>query len=189
MKTLALFDFDGTLYKKDSLLEFTKFCKGKRTFFFGVLILLPYLIAMKLGIISNENAKQKFISYFYKNYDYSTFKQKACAFANSKIAIDLNLKMYLDFQNHINKNHSVFIVTASMPEWIFPWSKQYNVSVIGTKIEVLDTKITGKFISKNCYGQEKVNRIIETINLSEFQRICVYGNGKGDFEMLRLEKK
>jgi hypothetical protein len=28
MRTLALFDFDGTLYKKDSLIEFTRFAKG-----------------------------------------------------------------------------------------------------------------------------------------------------------------
>ena len=58
MKTLALFDFDGTLYKKDSLIEFTKFYKGKFPFYLGIIILTPVLIAMKLKVISNEKAKK-----------------------------------------------------------------------------------------------------------------------------------
>lgn len=58
LKTLVLFDFDGTLYKKDSLLEFTKYYKGNSVFYIGILILSPFLIAMKLGILSNEKAKK-----------------------------------------------------------------------------------------------------------------------------------
>ncbi len=189
MKTIAFFDFDGTLYKKDSLLKFTKYSKGKIEFYFGILKLAPYLIAMKLNLISNEKAKQKFIIYFYKDTNYLLFQVKAREFALTKIDIDLNSKIYSEFQNHIKKNHEIFIVTASMPEWIAPWSTQHNVEVIGTKLEVVEKKISGNFISKNCYGQEKVNRIKQTINLEEYDNIYVYGNGKGDYEMLKLNNK
>jgi phosphatidylglycerophosphatase C len=189
MKTIAFFDFDGTLYKKDSLLEFAKFSKGKIGFYFGILKLAPYLIAMKLNLISNEKAKQKFISYFYKNTDYEAFKEKASKFALTKIDVDIDSKIYSKFQYHLKNNHDVFIVTASMPEWIAPWSKQFNVSVIGTQLEIEENKITGNFISKNCFGQEKVTRIKQNVNLQEYNNVFVYGNGKGDFEMLQLSNK
>ena len=38
----------------------------------------------------------------------------------------------------------------------------------------------------NCYGIEKVNRIKEEYDLDEFKNIYVYGNSKGDREMLNL---
>ena len=51
MKTLALFDFDGTLYTKDSLIEFTKSAKGNVKFYQGMLMLSPFLIGLKIGIL------------------------------------------------------------------------------------------------------------------------------------------
>ncbi len=188
-KTLALFDFDGTLYKKDSLLEFTKYYKGHYSFYLGMLTISPFLIAMKLGILSNEKTKQKYLTHFFKNEDYLVFKKKAELFAQTKIEKNLNLKIHSNFINHINSNHDVYIVTASFWEWIEPWSKKHNTKVIGTKLEIINNKITGKFHSKNCYGNEKVNRINEVTNLSSFDNIYVYGSGKGDKVMLKLAKQ
>jgi len=188
MNTLVLFDFDGTLYKKDSLLEFTKFSKGKIRFYVGLLMISPYLISMKLGVISNEKAKEKFIRYFFKGQNYDEFKSVSNHFSLHKIKTHLNQKLYKEFIHHIESKHTVYIVTASFSEWIEPWSSQFKVKVIGTKPEVVDNKITGNFSSKNCYGQEKVNRIKETLNIDSFDRIQVYGEGKGDVEMINLSK-
>lgn len=188
-KTVALFDFDGTLYKKDSLIEITKFSKGKIKFYIGIIALLPYLIGLKLKIIPNEKAKQKFIGYFFKNMELDKFNSICSEFAMQKIEPDLDTKIFAKFENHINSNHLVYIVTASIPEWIEPWSNRFGVTVIGTKIEVLNNRLTGRFSSKNCFGIEKANRIKELINLHEFDAIYVYGSGKGDLEMLKLSKK
>jgi phosphatidylglycerophosphatase C len=187
MKTIAFFDFDGTLYKKDSLIEFTKFSKGKVSFYFGILKLSPYLIAMKFHLISNEKAKQKYITHFFKDEEYSFFREKAREFAITKIDVDLDSKIYFEFQNYVKNNHKIYIVTASIPEWIEPWSKQFGVPVVGTKLEIVNNKITGNFITKNCFGKEKVNRINDIVNLQEFDNVFVYGSGKGDYEMKKLK--
>lgn len=189
MNTLALFDFDGTLYKKDSLLEFTKFSVGKRRFYTGLLLIAHSLIFMKLGLISNEKAKKKYITHFFKNVDYGKFKIICHEFSLKKIDQNVDQKIYAAFTNHIKSNHTVYIVTASLPEWIEPWSHQFGVSVIGTEIEVENNQITGDFCSKNCYGMEKVNRINTTLDTTKFDTIHVYGSGKGDKEMLTLNKK
>lgn len=188
MKTIAFFDFDGTLYKKDSLLEFTKFSKGNISFYIGLITLSPYLIALKLGVYSNEKAKIKFIRHFFKNYKYEDFYTLCHTFSLTKIEQNLAKEIYAKFLNHIEDNHLVYIVTASIPEWVEPWSNQFGVSVIGTKIEIKDNLVTGNFLTRNCFGIEKINRIKEIINLDEFDDIHVYGNGKGDLEMLALSK-
>ena len=188
MKNLILVDFDNTLYTKDSLIEFTKFYKGNLKFYVGDFILLPFFILMKLGIMSNQSTKEKFITYFFKNEDYDIFKQKGNHFANTKIQKNINLTLLEKLKLFNTQKGIIYIVTASCNEWISEWALQYNISIISTNLLVIDNKITGKILNKNCNGIEKVNRIKQTINLTDFHTIIVYGYGKGDFEMLQLEK-
>jgi len=46
--------------------------------------------------------------------------------------------------------------------------------------------VTGKLLSKNCYGIEKANRIQEVYNLSDYKHIYAYGDSRGDRELLEL---
>lgn len=144
---------------------------------------------MKLGILSNNNVKQKYIQYFFKNLNYEHFKLIASNFAVNEIEKKLSPKIYREFQKHLKAKDKIVIVTASIPEWIAPWSTKFGVEIIGTNLEILDNKITGRFITNNCFGKEKVNRIKAIIDLEKFDEICVYGSGKGDLEMLQLSKK
>lgn len=60
----------------------------------------------------------------------------------------------------------VFIVSASIDNWVRPFFKVRGldgVRVLGTQIEVIDGRLTGKFKSNNCYGEEKVHRICEAL--------------------------
>ncbi|MDR6967666.1 HAD superfamily phosphoserine phosphatase-like hydrolase [Flavobacterium arsenatis] len=188
MKTLALFDFDGTLYKKDSLIEFTKFSKGVFAFYGGIIFLSPYLIAMKIKLMSNEKVKIKFISYFFGRMKEAVFLNFCESFALNHISKNLDPKLFFSFIKHLENRDTIYIVTASIPEWIAPWSNKFGVEVIGTKIEIIDSSLTGNFSSKNCYGKEKVNRITHEINLDNFTSIYTYGSGKGDAEMLKLSR-
>ena len=139
MKTLALFDFDKTLYGKDSLLEFTKFNKGKTRFLLGLIVISPYLFLMKFGIISNEKAKKKYISYFFKNTQYDAFNKDCIEFSLNKIDENINQKIYSNFINHVKLNHEIYIVTASMPEWI-------NHGAINLELKLLEQKLKLKTI-------------------------------------------
>ena len=186
MSTLALFDFDKTLYSKDSLIEFTKFCKGRKCFYLGMIHLLPGLLAMKARLISNEKMKEKFIKYFFQNLKYTDFEKNGREFA-SEIDKHLDKKFSRLFQSHLASEHTVTIVTASCSGWIKPWADQYNILVLATEIKVVENKIAG-FSTPNCNGKEKVARIKSAFNLDDFDRILVYGNGRGDKEMLKLRK-
>jgi phosphoserine phosphatase len=59
-----------------------------------------------------------------------------------------------------------------------------QVKVLGTQIEVIDGKLTGRFLSKNCYGQEKVNRILSLYPNRQDYHLTAYGDSRGDKEML-----
>lgn len=45
-----------------------------------------------------------------------------------------------------------------------------------------DRKVTGRLLTKNCYGIKKVNRIKEKYVLEEYNYIYVHGDSNGDKE-------
>lgn len=76
----------------------------------------------------------------------------------------------------------MLIVSASIDNWVQPFFPQ--VKVLGTQIEVKDGCLTGRFLTKNCYGQEKVNRILALYPDRNTYHLTAYGDSRGDKELL-----
>lgn len=184
-RAVAVFDFDGTLTRKDTLLEFIKFAKGKWRFYVGMLILSPILLAYILHLYPNDKAKQKVFRYFFKGMPYHLFKQLGELFS-AQIDKMANAPVLDKLESHHQSGATVYVVSASMTEWVEPWCKAHNVSqVLGTRIEVSeDNKLTGRFLSKNCYGMEKVNRLKTVEPDRESYHLTAYGDSAGDAELL-----
>ncbi len=183
---LALFDFDGTITTDDSLIKFIRFIVGDAQFIGGMLILLPMLIAYKLKLIPNDKAKQYMLSYFFKGMNEEKFKQGANEYSLNHIKKILRPKAMEKIVWHKEQGHKVVIVSASIECWLKPWCEQNNLDIIATKLEIKEGIITGKFLSKNCYGIEKVNRVHERYTLSDYEYIYGYGDSHGDKELLAL---
>jgi HAD superfamily hydrolase (TIGR01490 family) len=183
---LALFDFDGTITTDDSLIKFIRFAVGDIKFITGMVLLSPMLIAYKLKLIPNYKAKQYMLAYFFKNMPESKFIQLSKEYSLTHIDTILRKKAMEKIQWHTQQKHKIIIVSASIECWLKPWCNKHNLDLIGTKLEIKDGVITGKFLSKNCYGIEKVHRLQKQYNLDDYDYIYAYGDSHGDKELLKL---
>ena len=183
---LALFDFDGTITKDDSLLKFIRFVVGDGRFIFGLVVLSPILVAYKLKLIPNYKAKQKMLSWFFKGMSKEAFLKVANEYSLVHIDKILRPKAIEKINWHKNQGHKLVVVSASIECWLRPWCEKNGLELIATKLEIKDDIVTGKLLSKNCYGVEKVNRIKEIYNLKDFEYIYSYGDSSGDKQMLEL---
>lgn len=187
MKTsIAFFDFDGTLTSKDSMLEFIKFYKGSIKAYAGILFLSPCLAAMKAGMLSTQQGKELLLSYFFKEEDIEVFNAKCKQFALEIIPSIIRKDGLLELKNRLVQKQEVCIVTASAENWVAPYFSEMGIKVIGSQLQILDNKLTGKLIGNNCKGAEKVVRIKKEYELSNFDTISAYGDSSGDKEMLLL---
>ena len=186
---IAFFDFDGTITTKDTFLEFIKYTHGKLQFYLGFLIVSPYLILYKLGVIPNWKAKEKVITYFYKGDTYTSLKQIGKQFSLHKIPQLIRPAALERIKWHQAEGHKVLIISASVDIWLEAWCNSLNVELIATHLEVIQGKVTGKLGCVNCYGAEKVNRIKKAITLTDYEIIHAYGDSRGDKEMLELSHK
>jgi HAD superfamily hydrolase (TIGR01490 family) len=181
MKKIYAFDFDGTLTTKDTLIEFIRYAKGSMALGLGFLRYAHLLVLMKLGLYPNYKAKQKVFAHFFKNTTLDDFNALCKAFAASSSHL-LRPNAIEAIDQAIKEGSEVVIVSASIDNWVQPFFPQ--VKVVGTQIEVIDGKLTGRFLSKNCYGQEKVNRILSLYPNRQDYHLTAYGDSRGDKEML-----
>lgn len=184
-RCIAVFDLDGTLTTKDTLLEFIKFACGVPRFYWGFLLFCPILILMKLHLFPNWKAKQMFFSHFFKGWEYNDFKAKGQLFANEIEKME-NRKMLEKLNDHLNHSDVVYVISASIFEWVQPWCEKIGVSrVLTTQIEVdANGIISGRFATKNCYGKEKVRRLLEVEPERHSYILYAYGDSRGDKEMI-----
>jgi HAD superfamily phosphoserine phosphatase-like hydrolase len=84
-------------------------------------------------------------------------------------------------ENQLNQGHQLIIISASIENWIIPWAEKRNIAVLATQI-VSDAsgRLTGKFKSANCYGIEKVNRLLAVLPDRQSYYLYAYGDSKGD---------
>lgn len=185
-REVAIFDFDGTLTAKDTLLEFIKYARGHIRFYIGFGLHTPLLILMLIHLYPNWKAKQKIFAWFFKGMEYDRFAKLGESFA-LEVGPMSNIKMKNILKQFVKQNAHVYVVSASIDEWVRPYCIKLGVKdVLGTKVEVKDGKLTGKFLSKNCYGQEKVNRLLEVEPDRNEYNLYAFGDSRGDKEMIEF---
>jgi len=183
---LVLFDFDGTLTRKDTLFEIAKYVHGLRRFYVGMIELSYYCFLYKVGLAPNWKTKERILSHFFGGVTYDFFQRQCNRFVEDKL-LSLLRKDAMEKLMTLKQNGAeIVIVSASAENWIKPWCDRLGIACIATKLEVENKKLTGKIAGKNCYGEEKVKRIKQEVRLSRYNAIYAYGDSKGDLPMLRL---
>lgn len=181
---VAVFDFDGTLTQRDTLPLFIRFAKGTGAYYAGLAVCSPFLLAYVLRLYPNDKAKQRLFSHFFKGMDYTTFRQLGIDFAQHIDSIACQHAVQR-LKEHLLQG-KVYVVSASVTEWVEPWCRAQGVcQVLGTQVEVsADGRLTGCFLSRNCYGEEKVRRLLEAEPHRADYYLTAYGDSRGDCEML-----
>ena len=191
MRKIYAFDFDGTLTTKDTLLEFIRFAKGSGQMFRGFLLFSPLLILMKLHLFPNWKVKQKIFSYFFKGMKIDDFNALCTRFAerNKHLLRPAGIEKV---RQAIDEEHNtVLIISASIDNWVQPFFDEIDkkIQVLGTQIETKEGRLTGQFTTKNCYGEEKVNRLTALYPHREAYYLIAFGDSRGDKELLTFADK
>ena len=188
-RKIAFFDFDGTITTDDSLLKFIRFVVGDVKFLIGLVAIGPMLVLYEMKLIPNYKAKQIMLSWYFKGMRQEDFLKVASEYSLSHIDKIVRPQAMQKIQWHKDEGHKVVVVSASLECWLRPWCDKNGLDLIGTQLEIEDNRVTGKLLSKNCYGKEKANRIRERYDLNSFDFIYSYGDSRGDKEMLELAQE
>ena len=168
------------------MLEFIKFSKGTFRFYLGFLLNSPYLVAMKLKLMSNQSAKEKVLQYFFNGMSAADFKKQCEAFTRQDLPRLIRPGAIEEIRKLKESGSVVVVVSASPQNWICHWAADMQVELIASVLEEKEGKLTGRIVGKNCHGQEKVRRIMEKYVVSDYDAIYAYGDTSGDRPMLAM---
>lgn len=190
-KKIAAFDFDGTITNKDTLLEFIRFSKGSFCLWRTFLLFSPLLVLYKIGVYPNWKIKEQIFSFLYrgmtkKDFDalgYSFFREKG-KFLIRKDAEEKILSLK-------RSGYEILIISASIENWVKPFAEYLQVDkVISTTVDFdSENKLTGGFLNANCFGEEKVKRLLSLYPDREEYELLAFGDSRGDQELLDFANK
>lgn len=175
-----MFDFDGTLTRNDTFLDF-------HVTRFGLLRVGAAMAAgVCRGALARDAVKEAFTGNLWTGARHEDYLSAARSYAESRVEKNLLPKAMSAFTRHLESGDDVYIVTASFRDWVGFWAQRYGVPVIGTELGVSGGVLTGRFSTPNCRGAEKVRRIRAEVDLSAYSKIYAYGNSEGDRQMLDI---
>lgn len=170
---INVYDFDKTIYDGDSTLDFYFYILKKKK---KIIFLLPMqiygFIVYKLKIKNKEYFKEKFFVFLKQIDNVDEYIDDFYNKNKNKIK-----KWYLN-----QKNDTDLIISASPEFLISKFCKELNVNYIATKVD----EKNGKFLSKNCYGIEKVNRFQEEYKTTKINNF--YSDSMSDKPMMNISK-
>lgn len=187
MTRIAVFDFDGTITRRDTLIEFIHFAKGSIALYWGLLLHLPWLVLMKLHLYDNGKTKERVFSWFFKGTSLEQFNKQGRQFFDAQADKLLYTHAVQTILQHKQQGDKVVILSASIENWVRPFASALQAdALLGTQAEVQNGILTGRFATKNCYGQEKVNRLKQWLHANAITDgfVIAYGDSRGDKELL-----
>src|SRR5690606_33310870 len=184
-KTLALFDFDGTLYLHDSFTGFIFYALRKRHIVKRGLQILPWIQAYYLRLYPAHHMRPKLYVSMFKDSDAEEILHLAQDYAQ-QLMLKLNPKLLEQLRQHQELGHKVVLVSASLDLYLKPVCSYLNIDLICSEVEIKAGKMTGFYQTPDCSNQQKKLRILEEYKLQDYAEIYAYGNSYEDEEMLSL---
>lgn len=183
---LALFDFDGTLTRRDTYTRLLRYAVGGPRFYTSLAVLTPAIAAYFMGQVSRTELKIRILTRCLGGYPVARYRELADQFAREQIPQLLRESAVNRLRWHQSRGDRVIVVSASMREWLEPFCREHDVELLCTEIEVEEGRLTGRLVGSNCSGVEKVRRVQQHLDLRQYAAVHAYGDSRGDREMLAL---
>lgn len=185
---IAVFDFDHTLTNRESLVPFLFHVRGfwKAIYFFT--LLCPDFARYLIGRLSRQGMKEKILTRFIGGKAYADIQALGKQYADNQLDTYLKPEALKRLLWHQSQGHRCLLVSASLEFYLIPWAKRHGFeAVIASRLEVKpDGCATGRLAGLNCWGPEKERRLLAYLSGEEHPQLYVYGDSRGDQEMLAL---
>ncbi|WJV55931.1 HAD family hydrolase [Prodigiosinella aquatilis] len=183
-KLLSVFDFDGTLTRRDSFVPFLRFAFGNRVFAWRLIRLI--LPAMKyIGRqLTRDELKDALIHTFLSGVEATWVEQKAAEFCDRYWIRLMRPSGLIAVATQINAGAVVTICSASPAIVLKPFAARLGIRLIGTNLDMKDGVLTGRISGQNCRCAQKVKRLEAEYGPLSAYHLRAWGDTRGDYEML-----
>ena len=155
-RIVAAFDFDGTITTTDSFRHFVRYAVGTPRFAWAGLRALPWIIAMKAGLLSRGDAKAKFASFAFGPVREDTLDAQARTFVDAYLPSLVRPEMLERIREHRARGHEVVLVSASPSLYLEKWAKTAGFdAVLATRLAFERGAFAGRLDGETAGGRRR----------------------------------
>lgn len=187
---IALFDFDGTLTRRDTLLPFLRHCVGTPRFVGILAAQMPSILGLVSGLLPNDLVKQRVLGAFFQGWTMEELQRLGRSFSAQVLPSLLRPSTMEILRWHLAQGHCCFLVSASLDVYLEPWAEREGFAgVLCSRLEVSGSGcVSGRLRGRNVFGPEKVVRLTDALGDELGAIEYAYGDSRGDREMLALAR-
>jgi phosphatidylglycerophosphatase C len=185
-KSIALFDFDGTITIQDSTQSFYRYLyKSKYLYFlFHYVLCLWDFFLYRMKFTSYIQLKAKRLHIHTSKFTESDFLNLTEEYYNKHFISLLNPKAIDRISWHKNQGHDVWIISASYDFLLNKWAFENSINLITNKTAVEHSK--RRMLGKDVNYYAKVEYLMTEVDLNHYKDIYAYGDSEGDSAMLSI---
>ena len=189
MRTVAAFDFDGTLIDGDSFIPFLATVVGRRRVGVALAVLGPSIAWAVRGRGDRDAVKEALVGRVLRGVEAARVEQAGQLFARHLVERRVRPAMVERLGWHRDQGHELVLVSASLTAYLRPLGDMLGFDhVVATELEVgPDGRLTGRLLGANVRGAEKAARITAWLD-GEACELWAYGDSSGDHDMLSLAR-
>jgi len=184
-RTVAAFDFDGTLSTRDNFVPFLRRVAGTSAVSRAMARNSARIARRPRASRSRDELKALVLHDLFAGYDVDALDQIGRGFAFEIIQRHLRADMVERADWHRTQGHTLVIVSASLGVYLRPIADQLRFDhVLCTELEVGDEGVlTGAMAGPNVRGIEKIRRL-DALLEGEPAYVWAYGDSGGDRQLL-----
>ncbi len=186
-RTIAFFDFDGTLVKGDSLWPFLFRAVGFWKASYAIFRAILRQFKCPLGKDKRTYFKENLLFYVLRGADLDEMAQVAARMKSWPVWIEGTVQALND---HHEKGHHIVIASGSLDLYLAALLEDLPCDdIICTRMECEEDTLTGFIASGNCVRQRKAQKVAEYLAThGPFEEVWAYGNAPHDLPMMEYAK-
>lgn len=185
MGTIAAFDLDGTLSRRDTVLPFLARVAGRGAVAAALARESRALWRMRAGGDHRDVAKAALLARVLDGRVHDELRIAGERFAAELAGSGLRNDVLARLRWHQSAGHAVVIVTAALDVYAAPLAARLGAVALATRLAVDEHgRCTGEIDGANCRGEEKVRRIRAHFDGAAVMTLWAYGDSADDEALL-----
>lgn len=186
-RVVAVFDLDGTMTSAESLFRFLIFTLGVARFLRGLPAALPWLLGLRLHLVTRDRAKQAVLTTFLRGLPRPYLERRGAEFARERLPRLVRPAALERLAWHKARGHRCALASASLDVYVAPWATAAGFDdVFATSLEYAGGVATGRLAGGNCRAKEKLRRLEE--HYGDLSGIVLHGYGDSPDDRHFLER-
>uniref|UniRef100_A0A7C3SNE7 HAD-IB family hydrolase n=1 Tax=Dictyoglomus turgidum TaxID=513050 RepID=A0A7C3SNE7_9BACT len=190
MKELVILDLDNVIIKDQSQKLLLKYLfKKKLIGFWYFLKIYLWFLFYRVGLVKSPKKVIEYAFRFLKDKKVEEIDKIADQFLNEILKHNIFKEVIDIIEKHKKEDRELIIISNVIDIIVKKVANFLNIkNYIGTRLEIINDKFTGKILGDIVYGENKTkyfNNFIKENNLS-FDKIWSYGDHITDLDILKI---